>query len=219
MRPKASQQHLQIAAAFANAVTVCCDESKINHDFFPHVVKCKGPTSIFAALKVCIPDIVRLSDEYSEYILKDAVSEIELNKFLARSGYLSSRYRNRIRGAKDKWTKGFQRWKFLRWLDPRNPEELRQLSTQIAEIKKRFPGPYSIHDSELVNFISNLQSIHDEDRSRPAGDTCMLELEFDDESNTSDLQLAAFGAPDGPSTPHRWRVEAIPPMHFITHRR
>ena len=184
-------------------------------------MKCKGPTSIFAALKVCIPDIVRLSDEFSfsGYILKDAVSEIELNKFLSRSGYLSSRYRNRIRGTKDKWTKGFQRWKFLRWLDPRNPEELRQLSTQIGEIRKRFPGSYTIHDSELVNFISNLQSIHDEDQSLPAGDTSMLEMQFDDDSNTSDLQLAAFGAPCGPSAPHQWHVEAIPPVHFITHRR
>ncbi len=158
MRPKASQRHLQIAAAFADAITVRSDETKCIHEKFPCVVKCKGPTSIFSALKVCIPDIVRLSDECS-FALKDTVSEIELNKFLARSGYISSRYRNRIRGTKDKWTKGFQRWRFLRWLDPRNPEDLRQLQTQIADIPNRFPGSYHISESKLVQFITNLQFI------------------------------------------------------------
>jgi hypothetical protein len=179
MRPKASQLHLRIAAEFANAVTMRTEESKLSQDFFPYIVRCKGPTSIFSALKVCIPDIVRLSDD-SSYILKDAVSEIELNKFLARSGYTSTRHRNRVRGTKDKWTKGFQRWRFRRWLDPRNPDELRQLHICIAEINNLFPGSHSIHETELVHFMLNLQWIRDESYAGEAG---ILDIDYNGEAN------------------------------------
>ncbi len=201
MRPKASQKHLQIAAAFANAVTVRSDDSKSNQEIFPHLL-CKGPKSIFSALKVCIPDIVRQSGHCTN-VLNDAVSEIELNKFLSRCGYVSIRHRNRVRGTKDKWTKGFHRWRFLRWLDPRNPVELKQLQAQIAEIPSRYPGSYSIHESELVQFISNLQSIDEEAQS----------------SRGAGLQLASPGAPGGSGAPRWWRVETIPFAHFVTLRR
>jgi hypothetical protein len=155
MRPKASELHLNIAAAFAKAVTLTLnDDSKLNS---PNV-KCKGPTSIFSALKVCIPEIVRLPN--SDCILHNtAVSEIELNKFLSRSGFVSSRCRNRVKGTTDKWTKGFQRWKSIRWLDPRSPEELSQLQTKLAEISDLSNAAYSIHESQLIHFISNLHFI------------------------------------------------------------
>jgi hypothetical protein len=184
MRPKASQLHLHIAAAFANAITVRNDDTKINLENNIHAVKCRGPTSIFSALNICIPDIVRQSVD-GNILLKGAVSEIELNKFLSRSGYISSRLRNRIKGTKDKWTKGFQRWKFLRWLDPRNPEELRHLRTQLAEIPIRFPGSYFIHESRLIDFISNLWDVHDEPPSLPAGHTNILDAFVDGEHGNS----------------------------------
>jgi hypothetical protein len=247
MRPKASPQHLQIAAAFANAVTIRSSEPKLNNEVFPFVVKCKGPTSVFSALKVCIPDIVRSSNDYS-YTIKDAVSEIELNKFLVRSGYVSLRHRSRVKGTKDKWTKGFQRWRFLRWLDPRNPEELSQLKENIAEIPNRFPGSYSIHETELVHFILNLESIDDEIQFLCVGDNSMLGIEFDREENIAteydrwhrDQSSPEFpprmGGADDPSrsprfadlqlaapgtlvAPRRWHVDAIPFTRFATHHR
>ncbi len=201
MRPKASPLNLHIAAAFASAVTVHRGEDSKPIEKFLPVVKCKGPMSIFSALKVCIPDIVRLPDE-SESVLKGAVSEIELNKFLARSGYVSSRLRNRIKGTTDKWTKGFQRWKSIRWVDPRNPDELTQLRTKLAEIQALFPGPYSIYESQLLHFILNLQSVDDDCSSVPMYDTSM---ELDERSS--------------PDASGSWHVDTIPSTHFVTHRR
>jgi hypothetical protein len=244
MRPKASQQNLHIAGAFANAITVWSDDSKINHESVAHVVKCKGSTSIFSALKVCIPEIVRFSDD-SRNFMKEAVSEIELNKFLTRSGYISSRYRNRVKGTRDKWAQGFHRWKYIRWIDPRNPKELRQLRTQLAEITSRFPHSYSIQESELIEFISNLQSINecqplppaDANRALPAADTNRDDNPRQWEQDRSDfsphigannrsqsplsavLQRPGPAIPGVPGAPRRRRIEAIPSTRFVTHRR
>ncbi len=133
-------------------------------------------------------------------------------------------------------------------MDPRNPEELRQLENQIAEIPNRFPGSYSIHETELVHFILNLQSI-DEIQYLPVGDTSrMLDIAFDAEANSAmeynrwywEQNIPDFSslvnsaddpsqsprrvglelvAPGAPVAPRRWHVDAIPFTRFATHHR
>ena len=165
MRTKASQLHLHIAAAFANAVTVRNSDEQWPLDSL--YVNYRGPSSIFSALKVSIPQIIRLSASDDHKGKKGAVSEIELNKFLARSGYISIRHRNRIKGTKNKWTKGFRRWKHLRWADTRNSEELRELRAKLEEIQIQFSGFCFINESELGTFLSNLKYKPNEGSSPP----------------------------------------------------
>jgi hypothetical protein len=241
MRPKASQQNLQIAAAFANAVTIQdCDTKHFNT---LALVNCKGSCSIFAALSVCIPDIVRWPEKHDLFGTA-GVSEIELNKFLARSGYTSVRHRNRIKGTNDKWTKGFQRWKNRRWADARNFEELRQLWAQLAEIPIRFSVSYSINKSELEIFLLNLLHYPGacdrglEPEGEPDVDDCpwrqggsLSMAPFACSADGSSpwpiqpahppgaFQLAEQGRGGGATAPRYWRVEPIPLLHFATHHR
>ena len=151
MRPKASQDNLQFAAAFAECLSVRSDDLRANTT----AIRCKGPTSLFAALRIGIPEIVR--DHYGVG-QKGAVSEIELNKFLVRSGYITFRYRQRIRGAKDKWSKGVHLWKHIRWLDPSSPNDLDLIKRQLSQLRLRFSGSYSIRESEVLSFLSSLRT-------------------------------------------------------------
>jgi len=95
MRAKASLEFLQFGAAFANSVTARWDESD-------QIISCKGPNSIFAALGHCIPTVVNTVERKG---LKGAFTEIQLNKHLARNGYRFVRYRYRLNGSKNKWSK------------------------------------------------------------------------------------------------------------------
>ena len=107
VRPKASQANLQIAAAVTEAATIRQMDAHMN---LAHAkVDCKGHNSIFAALRWCLADVVRLKEYESDQ--KEGVSEVELNKHLCRLGYYSYRYRHRIQGTQDRWSKGIQRWK------------------------------------------------------------------------------------------------------------
>ena len=80
-------------------------------------------------MQICLPALVRQGSESSE---KGSVSEIELFKFLRRIGYSSFRFRHRIRGTTDQWSKGFQRWKNLRWIQMENSLEMRRFKEKIS---------------------------------------------------------------------------------------
>jgi hypothetical protein len=149
MRPKASLGNLQLAAAFADSLSVLSEDSRVN----AAAIRCRGPTSYFAALKVGIPEIVRAHDGGGQ---KGAISEMEFNKFLASLGYVSFRYRHRIRGTKDKWSRGVQLWKHFRWLDPGIPDELDLIKSQLSQLKTRFPGTYSIEENEIISFLASI---------------------------------------------------------------
>ena len=155
MRPKASQHNLQLAAAFADCLTVRRDESIVD----TAAIHCKGPASLFAALQAGIPEVVCTGTGCR---LNGSISEIELNKFLSRSGYLSFRFRHRIRGTKDRWSKGEQLWKCIRWIDPREPAELNLAKRKLALLKTRFPGPHYAHDDDILAFLFSVtgQSCH-----------------------------------------------------------
>jgi hypothetical protein len=163
VRPKASEENLEIAAKFVNAITVseaqCPTRKNIGQ------INCRGSNSLFAALRQCLPILTRLPKEAA----LDAVSEIELNKYLARLGYVSYRYRHRIRGTVDKWSKGLQRWRNLRWINTKNLAELEMLHVLIAELVRQFPRVSSLHHGFLVYFLSNKSSSHD-DSSMPESD-------------------------------------------------
>ena len=153
MRPKASQDFLQIAALFAESVTVQEDR----FDWRVNSISCKGPRSIFAALNICIPEIVRkVSDAAVHSAPKGAVSEIEFNKHLIRSGFESFRYRHRIKGFNDKWSKGLLIWKHIRWLDPRVTEELSLLHFRLDYLESKFHGVFSIKPRRRMDLISFL---------------------------------------------------------------
>jgi hypothetical protein len=150
MRQKASQEFLHVGAAFSNVVTVRTDEWPRSHP--KNLVECRGPRSIFAALASSIPDIARTQVSVT---LKGALSEVELNKFLARSGYVLCRQRDRVKGERGKW---IRHWKHRRWVDPTNGKELSMLRAQLAEMQNRLPGPYSIFENKLVDFLLSVVS-------------------------------------------------------------
>jgi len=155
MRTKGSIQCLSFGLEFANAVTVEIDE---NHSA-PCLVDCNGPNSVFAVLHMCVPSIVR-TDANSNPI-KGAISSIEFRKFLAKSGYESCRHRSRVRGTKDKWTKGIKRWKNRRWIDPDNADELAHFKTKLDKLKSCSSRFGSICEIKIVEFLSSRSRIVD----------------------------------------------------------
>jgi hypothetical protein len=134
MRAKGYLEYLKIGLDFANALTVPMGDDEYTGKY-PTVVKCKGRNSVFAALSSTIPCIVRLGAVSKSP--KGAISESEFCRFLNKSGYISYRQRSRIRGTTDKWNKGVLRWRYRRWRDPHDPDELVVLKAKIHEFRSK----------------------------------------------------------------------------------
>jgi hypothetical protein len=153
VRPKASLENLQISGAFAQAITVRLDTSST----VKYVkVECRGSNSIFAAMRICLPHLIRMRSEPAK---KGAVSEIQLNKYLAQIGFKQYRYRRRILGTSDKWSKGCHQWQNLRWIQIDKPEELQQLQARLSEIVAHFPKKSVFQENNLLAFLSSVSSI------------------------------------------------------------
>ena len=148
MRTKGSVEWLKVGLEFANAVTVEINDQRSSCS----LVDCMGPNSVFAALSLSIPSITRTCEGHD--VLKGAISSIELCKFLIKSGYESCRHRNRVKGTKDKWTKGVRRWKNRRWVDPDQADELAHLKANLDELKSRNPRLCTISEERLLEFLS-----------------------------------------------------------------
>lgn len=168
MRQKGSQEYLHVAAAFANAVTV--RENECTRDISAVPVDCRGRLSIFSALQVCLPHIARDNEGKIRDTVKGAISEAECNKFLAKSGYSAYRYRHRLKGVKDKWSKGVQRWKNIRWINPNNAEEAVLLQSQLHLLYTRFPVLCTSLERSVVDFLSKLKSSPDSDTPEVDGE-------------------------------------------------
>jgi hypothetical protein len=88
VRPRASEANLRAALSFADILIA----RKTMGDAIPKAsrVPLKGPRSIYAAFRECFPELVRNSrDRFPKN--RQAVSMIELNKMLFRSGLKSLR--------------------------------------------------------------------------------------------------------------------------------
>ena len=145
---KGSFECLTFGLEFANAITIVIDETE-QRNFRP--VDCKGTNSVFSALSISIPSVVRTSDCTRN---KGAISEIELFKFLVKSGYIPHRLRSRVKGTTDKWTKGINRWKCRRWVDTRKPDDMDHLRTKLEALRRFCSPTYSICERSLLEFLS-----------------------------------------------------------------
>ena len=153
VRPKPSFDTLDIAGDFAEIVTV-----KIMSRRRPKSsvkVECKGPNSIFAAIKCCLPHLARVKNEPAK---KGAVSEVQLNKYLIRVGFIPYRHRQRVVGEPEKWSKGCQQWANVRWIDLCNPEEVQRLRERLPDIALRFPKKFTVCEESLFTFLNNVNS-------------------------------------------------------------
>jgi hypothetical protein len=91
VRPKASTYNLSVGAAFAKLVT---KHSNDPPDPFQNV-ECVGAKSIFEGLSFFLPELCRdADDKYTRN--RNALTMLELNKFLKRMGWVSRRIVKRI---------------------------------------------------------------------------------------------------------------------------
>ena len=99
VRPKASNENLAVALAFANILIIRESMGTIQGVMRVHR---KGPRSLYAAFCACIPDLARNSDEQNPKN-RSAITCVEFNKVMHSSGLQSIRKRDRTTNGV-KWT-------------------------------------------------------------------------------------------------------------------
>jgi hypothetical protein len=216
MRAKASLEYLRIAAAIADCITISTNE--LDARYSSYVIRCRGPGSIFAALKVGIPEIVRPEGDKSR---QGPISEIELYKFLSRSGYVAYRFRHRIRGTKDMWSKGVHLWRHRRWLDPRVPEELSLIRLKLAQFKARISGSYIIQQSQLLSFLAFVASEDTDGIEETSSDQMSGNDDFKNPPGNYSSKAHHFSLVPAGHSQQMWceEFEAVPHSAFTTIRR
>jgi hypothetical protein len=164
VRPKASEENLKIAFEFATSITSNILDMK--NEFSQ--VECKGLNSIFAALRFCLPMLVRRGQsrvaagedgmaKAREFTERNKMTEIELNKYLSKNGFIKWRCRYRIRGTHS-WGKEYLRWKSLRWINPKSIEDMAVLNSRLVEMVDRYPCTSSLDRDALISFLSKASS-------------------------------------------------------------
>ena len=129
VRAKASTDSLTTGLYFANAVSLERDSG----DEYRHLIDRRGNATIFAVLKKCLPNLV-------DGCNRQALSEVQLNKFLVKNGYIPFRQRNRVKGTIDQWEKGQLRWKNRRWVNPADDHDLSHLKHCLSKLEFRIPS-------------------------------------------------------------------------------
>ena len=168
MRTKGSQVYLDFGLKFANSITVDNEEARGDG----RAVDCRGPNSIFAVLSLTIPNMVRITNNNGK-VLKGAISEIELCKYLTKSGYVPYRHRSRVKGMKNMWTKGVQRWEHRFWVDPENADDLNHFRSKFVELQALYTPAYLISETKLLRLVSAISSSGSESAQHPtAGELC-----------------------------------------------
>ena len=142
VRPKASEVNKAIARIFADTVTVETTSSNDQRTWFDKsnpTVDCRGQKSIFQALVLCLPNIVR---EVKDQAVKNrkGVTEVELNKFLTSSGYVSSRRRLWNSDSRMQW---HREWCDRRWINPQCRRDLAHVQKQLLKFQ-RYPEARSL---------------------------------------------------------------------------
>ncbi len=196
VRPKASEENLKVALGFANAVTTSC--SNVNDK--GRNVNCKGSASIFAALSQCLPLLVRCSKP-TDPKDRHAMSEMELNKYLAHNGYTRLRCRSRIPGTSHGWNKEYLRWKFVRWMNPNEPEDLDMLKSRLVELIKCYPCTSSLDQDSLILFLSKVCSSNPESSDSGSEGAMSLSRPNNNSGGHYDFQ----------PLPYPWRI----PLRFM----
>ena len=118
VRPKASDRNKTLAGCFADIVTV---EQPHDHTVVDEEgsspVACKGPKSIYAALAICLPSILRAP--WSQAMTnRTGITEVELNKVLISRGFKTCR-RRRLHETPIIW---HRQWEGRRWVNCKNPD-------------------------------------------------------------------------------------------------
>ena len=158
-RAKGAAAFLEIAKELANVITLHTSEDNDAATDAATPVFCKGSQSIFAAVGLAMPDIVRAQDKAPinpDKKCRQAISEIELNKKLAQNGYTSSRRRNRIQGSRNKWETGYRYWRNRRWVDTKSATDVAHMRSHLAELELEA----SEHDRvfrAMGSFLANLK--------------------------------------------------------------
>jgi hypothetical protein len=99
VRPKASDENLAAALAFANILII---RKSMNNNEGTKRVHRKGSRSLYAAFRACIPELARNSEDQNPKN-RSAVTCVEFNKIMHWSGLESIRRRDRSRNGV-KWT-------------------------------------------------------------------------------------------------------------------
>ena len=188
MRLKGSLEWLKFGLEFAEAVTVEIDDFRGKHGF----VDCKGSNSVFAALSWSIPSIVRMKEDST--CVRGSISETELYKYLAKSGYVAYRHRSRVKGTKDRWTKGVCRWERRRWVDLKYADHLEHLRAKLIELRKFCTPSIFLSESRLFEFLSA-------------------------KSNAEEQEFAGAGLEPASEVEIFDAKHLVPRGHFATHRR
>lgn len=143
MRPRPSPENMRLALHFANAIT-----RKKHGDGDPNLsIERNGDTSIHSLLRKCCQSCGEGKPL--------GISELQLNKHLSKNGYVSVRQRNRIKGTKDQWEKGYFRWHNRCWVDPIKEEA--HLRFSLYELE-RLASPGKIWTHRVIIIL--METVH-----------------------------------------------------------
>jgi hypothetical protein len=168
VRPKASHENLAVALAFANIVIARDSTENINGTIRVHR---KGPRSLYAVFRACLPALARRSDEPNP-IDRSAVTCIEFNKIMHSSGFQSFRKRECTpQGVK--WTLKvivgasfercnasvttsflFQYWENCRWVDPDDDRELEKMAMDLQRARAKYAKLRGCNIERLCEVLS-----------------------------------------------------------------
>jgi hypothetical protein len=143
MRPRPSPENMRLALHFANAIT----RKKQGDGDSNLSIERNGDTSIHSLLRKCCQSCGEGKPL--------GISELQLNKHLSKNGYVSVRQRNRIKGTKDQWEKGYFRWHNRCWVDPIKEEA--NLRFSLYELE-RLASPGKIWTHRVIIIL--METVH-----------------------------------------------------------
>ena len=178
VRPRASEQNIQIALAFADVVMVQMKPGIVS-DANTVLVTRKGRQSIHAAFAACFPNLARDSHEKRPKN-RQGVAVMELNKALQAAGLRSVRKRDRIDGGV-RWRSKVQPfragliqdrlseihypevcfvsqfWAHCRWASPSEPNDFNAVAEKLARIQEMHIQLRQCSLERVLDVISNLR--------------------------------------------------------------
>jgi hypothetical protein len=132
VRPKASDRNKTIAACFAEIVTMDIPKvTSFSEQSEAASIDCKGPNSIYNAMILCLPSIVRESKEHNIKNRK-GLTEIELNKVLVARGFEAGRRRVQL-GSALIWHK---QWFGRRWVNVTNAKDILHIKRGLQTLQQ-----------------------------------------------------------------------------------